>query len=275
MSLDLLKEIDNLEEYSIENINTYIHKEHRFALPILNYCQTNEILPKPCNVILFDAHHDSAPLINRDEFLRNATEEYSDEEFIILCKEHLCKNDDDWVTAGFELGIIGDIIIFGVNQNFDAHPDNLYVDANGVNHKIFLLPSFPIDELHSRGWLCDIAKISENKEFMDIIDWGNVEGVGLNFINDSKNLALIIDLDCFAIDWKDVLFPWPDELFQAKFSESIGTLEWSGQKFMEELQKKLGIITIAREPTYCGSEKYSDIILSKVCKFIFNDKLVI
>jgi hypothetical protein len=45
-------------------------KELRFVLLILNYCQIKGLLPKPCNVVLFDAHHGSAPLRNMEEILK-------------------------------------------------------------------------------------------------------------------------------------------------------------------------------------------------------------
>ena len=275
MSLDLLKKIDELEECSVEDVITFIHKEHRFVLAILNYCQNNKILPKPCNVILFDAHHDFTPLANKNDVLQSIKKEYSDEEMINICNDYLNKLDDDWVTGGFELGIIGDILIFGVEKDIDGDFNNCYMDNNGGNHKIYIFSCLPIDELHSRGVFIDIPKMDANKDVMDIIEWGLVKGNGFKFTNYSKKLALIIDLDCFIINYKDETFPWPDELFEKKFLELKGNLSWSGQKFMEELHKKLGVITIAKEPSYCGDERNVDVVLNKISKYIFNGKLVI
>lgn len=111
-----------------------------------------------------------------------------------------------------------------------------------------------------------------NKDIFSIIDWGLVKE---EFTNNNRNLALIIDLDCFIINYKDETFPWPDELFEKKFLEHKGNLNWSGQKFMQELHKKLGVITIAKEPDYCGDTRNVNLVLNKVSKFIFNNGLLI
>ncbi|NHZ86421.1 MAG: hypothetical protein GWP19_11160 [Planctomycetia bacterium] len=273
MSLDKLVPIDNLEEARLNNTKVYIHNEHRFVLPILRECQLNGDLPMPCNLILLDAHPDSSPFNNENGI--NATDNsLSQSEFIDICDQSLAKDDGNWVIAGFETGLIKDILIFGVNRDYQSFNDDLYRDRLGGVHKIFIFQGFPVDELHSRGWLIDIPKMGENQSKMDIIEWGLQKGTGFNFLNQNKNLALVIDLDCFTIDWKDELISWPNEFFEAKFIKEKGSLSWSGSKFIKALLPKLGTITIAKEPDYCGDMETSNKILNQVNKYVFKDKLL-
>ena len=274
MSLDKLVTIDNLHETQLNNTKVFIHDEHRFVLPIIRERQLKGDLPIPCNIILFDAHPDSSPFSNDDGI--NATDKnLSQDQFIDICNNSLAKDDGNWVIAGFEFGLIKDILIFGVNRDTNPFPDDLYRDGQGREHKIFIFSNYPVDELHSRGWLIDIPKMEENQSKMDIIEWGLQKGKGFNFLNENKNLALVIDLDCFTIDWKDELIIWPDECFETKFLREKGALNWTGLKFINSLLPKLGTITIAREPDYCGSIESSNILLKQANKYLFESKLKI
>lgn len=274
MSLNKLVTIDNLQETQLNDTKVYIHDEHRFVLPILRECQLKGELPMPCNLILFDAHTDCSPFDNESRI--NATDKsLTQSEFVDICNNRLAKDDGNWVKAGFEFGLIKDILIFGVNRDSNPFPDDLYRDGQGQEHKIFIFSSFPVDELHSTGWLINIPKMEENKPMMDIIEWGFQEGRGFNFLNENKNLALVIDLDCFTIDWKDELILWPDECFEAKFSKPKGYHKWSGYKFINSLLPKLGTITIAKEPDYCGDMASANKLLNQVNKYLFEDKLKI
>ncbi|HZK11173.1 MAG TPA: hypothetical protein VFD10_02290, partial [Atribacterota bacterium] len=59
MNLSVLEEIDELRQVSFDERECFLHKEHRWILPIIFYNQQKKILPHPCTLVTFDAHHDT------------------------------------------------------------------------------------------------------------------------------------------------------------------------------------------------------------------------
>lgn len=275
--LELLYRIDELKTGTINNRPLYYHKEHRFALPLIYYAQLTKKLPKPCNLILFDQHHDMAPV---DEIYNCRPEIGVNEEitsFIDYCQNVLSKLDDNWITAGFEIGIIKDVIAFGVRINNDAYSDHTYKDKNEGEHKVYINSTFPSHELYNRGILGDIAKMEQYQEIHNILDWGIVKGEGFRFLDNRNDLIVSIDLDCFAIEFDEAItFPWHNKIFHNKFTETFPNSHTpikSGREFNQKLMEKCNLVTIAREPEYCGGESDADEIFTKMNKYMFDNKI--
>jgi len=279
MNLSILEEIDELRQLSFGERECFLHKEHRWVLPIIFYNQKRKILPHPCTLVTFDAHHDTlAPTrsCNKD-ILRIIREGITFDKIVSLCQKKLRKSNDDWIKAGMELGLIGDAVIFwaGEEQN-SKNLENFkeFKDQQKNIHKIKLL-GLPREELDNQGDLSDIIRLEDLSEFWKILDWQFNHH--FSFAQDGKKILLDLDLDCFVVSWRRCYrFPWPDEVFKKEFlvqSKYQPTLGWTGKDFLNGLISKATLVTIAKEPDFCDGEKKASEILGKVNHFLFDDKL--
>lgn len=278
MELQSLQELDGLTEITFRKCKCYIHKEHRFTLPIVRFAQDKGYLPKPCTLILFDAHHDALEPRNMEEIAHIRANGVGLDEFIEFCGQKLSHKDDDWVKAGVELGMFDDVVIFGADLN--SHPrylreGNNVQDHTGKTHRIEIRSKFLGDSLAYQGDLSDRARQEELADLWDILGWQLVPQQGFGFKENERQILLDIDLDYFVIQWSDFLFPWPDEVFEKKFCEPSdywSTQGWTGKMFFDGLVNKAGLITIAQEPNACGGDEKVDEIFSKVNRYFFDNQ---
>jgi hypothetical protein len=83
-------------------------------------------------------------------------------------------------------------------------------------------------------------------------------------------------LDAFAVNWKDFVFPWPDEVFDRRFlreADYDATRGWSGKKWLDHFLDGCGLLTIAREPGCCDGEEKTEEIFKRVNRHIFDNGL--
>ena len=275
--LDCLREVDNLKEIPFPKCKCFLHNEHRWTLPLIHYAQEEKRLPRPCTLIMFDGHHDARePTSIIDEICKIRELGVSFERLIYLCREKLSPNDDDWVRAGMELGLIGDAVIFGVRDTSDRLQLMTIKDCQEKMHRIELT-GFPSGELGFQGNLSDLARRKELTPLWEILEWRyDPETKGFGFTKDSKRILLDFDLDCFVINWEEFAVPWLDEVFEKRFftfSDYFTTYGWTGKRFLDDLVNRADLITIAREPNYCGGEEKADVILLKMNHYLFDDNL--
>jgi len=273
MNLSDLKEIDELRQVSLGEHKCFLHKEHRWVLPIIFYNQQKKILSHPCTLVMFDAHHDTLSPNCKEDILRIKEAKLTFDELVTLCQERLSDRDDDWVKAGMELGLIDDAVIFGVENGVISGNIEKYEDQQGNAHKIKLL-DLPHEELDDRGDLSDIIRSEALSEFWKILGWQYNHQ--FSFVKDRKKILLDFDLDCFMVHWRGYKFPWPDEIFEKEFLAPLNhrpTSGWTGKGFLNGLMNKAALVTIAREPNFCDGEKKANEILGKVNHFLFDDKL--
>jgi len=268
---DQLRELDGLEKPA------FIHNDHRWVLPILAWAQATRILPRPCLLVTFDHHTDFAkPLLAESEEGRKLAQQYNASPgvstAIRVCTDHLDKLDGDWIAGGMELGIIGDAVVLGaeIGHRCDERQGAAYMDMQGRRHSFWPLP-LPLDALSHQAALADHYHKPEG--LWEALDWKPSTG----FIQSKKRLALDFDLDAFAFDTPlGPCFPWPEKIFAHQFE--TGSLAHSlkgmtGREFVGELVRQSSIITIAREPAYCGGEADCDEIFHLVNRYVFNDAM--
>jgi hypothetical protein len=275
MNLSALEKIDELRQVPFGERECFLHKEHRWVLPIIFYNQQKKILPHPCTLVTFDAHHDTMdPTCSCNEDIRRVKKAgITFEELVNLCKESLRDRDDDWIKAGMELSLIDDVVIFGVENGVSSGKLEKYEDQQGNIHKIKLL-GLPREELDDRGDLSDIARSETLSEFWEILGWQCTHQ--FSFVQSKRKILLDFDLDCFIVHWRGYRFPWPNEVFEKEFRSSSkyqGGSLWTGKDFLNGLMDKAALITIAKEPDFCDGEKKATEILGKVNHFLFDDKL--
>jgi len=277
MNLSDLKVIDDLRQVPFEKCECFLHKEHRWVLPIIFYKQQKNILPHPCTLVMFDAHHDAKDPFCKDDILQIMKAGITFKGLIELCLQKLSKLNDDWIKTGMELGLIDHAVIFGVESGKDtANFKPIYKDQQGNIHKIKLL-ELPGAELECQSDLSDTARWESLSELWKILGWQY--DPQFSFTQDERKILLDFDLDCFVVRWKGCYrFPWPDEVFKKEFllqSKYQTTLGWTGKDFLNGLLNKAALLTIAKEPKFCGGDTNANQVLSKVNHFLFDDKLSI
>ena len=277
MNLSALEKIDELRQVPFGERECFLHKEHRWVLPIIFYNQQKKILPHPCTLVMFDAHHDAKDPLCMGDILQIKKAGITFEGLINLCQEKLSKLNDDWVKTGMELGLIDDAVIFGVESREDGvNFKPFFKDQQGIIHKIKLL-GLPGTELECQGDLSDTARWESLSELWKILGWQY--NSQFSFTEDERKILLDLDLDCFIVRWKGCYrFPWPDEVFKKEFlvqSKYQTTLGWTGKDFVDGLVKRAALLTIAREPYCCGDDTKANQVLGKVNHFLFDDELLI
>jgi hypothetical protein len=264
-----LPDVDALREERVGDCDVIIHNDHRFALIPAFLAQQRSLLPRPATLISFDRHHDALELRRgRDPLTTFQLEQTTTAEIVDLCRDHLSSLDDDWIKAGMELGIISDAAVFGVQD--DSHADNLleYVDSRGTLHRTFIL-GLPGNALAFQGYLSDFARREELAELWRVLNWDPRNG---GFTENAQGWWLSIDLDLFVVTWETYTLPWPDEIYEGEFSlePGYGAVDHlNGCRLFHEFVRRAGLITVAREPTYCGGESKCDRIWSDVKRILF------
>jgi len=275
--LETLVANDSLGLVTGVDVPGFIHRDHRWVLPLIAWAQAKGHISRPSTLVMFDRHHDAAPTIARNsaegtQLLRRCRNESNLADFISLCADHLTKNDGDWVKAGMDSGVIGDAVVFGVSDHFGM--DRFYVDIDGQRHALWLL-SHVGDELAYQGKLTDRAYTDHYKELWNILAWDPG-----TFRTPKQRWILDFDLDYFAVDAGDlgVVFPWPEKAYRSQFFQPCNARYvegWTARMFLDEIFARCGLLTIAREPDYCGGESDCDQIFRDMNRFLFDGNLVI
>ncbi len=253
-----LKKIDGLREVQLHGTKCLIHRDHRWTLVILHWAQALGLAPSPCNLVMFDAHHDSCEPGCAERLDQARRTGLTAEELFDICSgrqhpddsERLSSLDDDWVQAGMRLGLVGNAVIFGARDSGMNFPLKVE-DAVGEDHWIDLLPR-PNSALGYQGALGDSIRV--NPRAWEILGWEQ-QGETRWFGDASPPVLFDIDLDYFAIPWSDYLFPWPDEVFEGEFltpSHQYTTQGKTTRDFFLGLLRRAALLTVSTEPRHCG-----------------------
>jgi len=266
----LLPKTENPKQTFVDGVPYILHEDHRWCLPIVLVAQQGGLLPKPCTVAMFDWHHDALnPLQSASDELKRLRIKPTIKGVTSLCAKYVKKNDDDWLKAGMELGFFGDAVIFGVDDTSEREKFRSYRDHLGSTHKIEMC-TLPKNALSYEGRLTDAIRRDKFGTMWEILGW-EVKGASARFISGLPKILLTIDLDCFAIPWRDYIIPWPDFVFESEFHVRAGHCR-SGQFFFRELASKAGLVTIARETRCCGGSENAQSILQSLIHYGFEDK---
>lgn len=152
------------------------------AKPIIYDAQEREILPKPCTLVMFDAHDDATRLGSACmEKIREMRDRgITLEALMQLCQDDLRRDDGDWVMAGAELGLIGDAVSFGVEDREKKDRLKRFEDHLGNTHRIELM-GLPGEAFAYKGGLIDHIRRDDFSDLWDILQWEHVRGRGFRF----------------------------------------------------------------------------------------------
>jgi len=276
-SLEALAKRDSLKNVSFDNHPCYLHEDHRWVLPLIFEAQSLNLIPRPVTMVGFDWHRDGGDV--RPSFRKKLApkSKISFEDVVELCEEDLAKDDGDWIKAGMELGLIGDVVVFGVD---DTHIGDFqeYFDVHGKTHQFHTLSRLS-EEFAHQGSLVDHLKQPRSSRLWEILDWRvNPSSGHFVFGKSEEKILLDIDLDAFNICWNVYNFPWPSEVWEKEFQSYFvekSVLGYNARTFFDELLERSGLVTIARESECTDGSAKANLILRKLNKYAFDGRLAL
>lgn len=273
-----MKEIEHIDQLSWHgNINTYnynskhiiLYDDHRWLLNVIyEATKLNLFNGKLPNIIYFD-HHDDAchTAVRLNNYHVDNILELKKRDFWPIIEFDLSPLDDDWVTAGMELGLINDVVCIGneENHNIDNWDNNTYRTATNIEHKGYCINHLKW-EIGDRGALGDSMTEyhPEYNHIRKIFGYNNE-----HFSPSYHPFILDFDLDCFTTECKETTYAWPERIFWEEYS--AGSPKCSS--FMQQLITRASIITICREPECCGGIGESNKILGYLDRYLFDGNL--
>lgn len=259
----------NVMHRSFKNEPIIIYDDHRWLLNVLFkiYKDGKEYTP---DLIFFDHHEDYAESKSKSALLsligvadlKDATEK----QFGAFVDYDLRTDDSDWLKTALELNLIKDVALFGGKCGDDLnYGKNTHKSEDGVLHNIFKLSDGLEYEIGSRGQLGDRAKSEEFSDVRMFFQSGKDSYVGLS----KMGYILDIDLDFFAIYSNECQsLAWPNKVFNDKIG--VGS---KANQFLCQLIDNADVITICREPDYCGGIGESNSILEQLDSRFFEGSL--
>lgn len=262
----------NINHYNTTDGEVVIYEDHRTIINVLFHLHNERTLSEPVDLIMFDNHDDfcnvnEAVLEKVDGFLKSP----SKEELNQIVEFDLNPLDDDWVTFGMELGLIGNVFLFNsdeCNVNFRKE----YKTRNFGNRYLYNLRNV-WSALGHRGYLGDKIK-SEYQPLWD--DFGWVVEDGKFHHRPKRKFIFDIDLDCFSTRILDKTIAIPQEILiplLCEFRNPAYHYYNTSQQFIKDLIKRSEITTICYENGCCGGIREAHKIFNLVDELFFEYEL--
>ncbi len=241
-----------ITRYPFENRKlVIIYDDHRWLLNVLFKIQKDGLLPGPPKLVFFDSHDDTGHSKKRTELLSligvenlfDATEKA----FSAFVDYDINCDDGNWLSVACELNLVSDAVVIGdkYSHNFEAL-SGVYTSEDGIEHHLYNLSNNLGFELGCRGSLGDHAR---EGDFSDIRAFFNSRyGYNHARIGEMSPFVLDFDLDFFTLNTNEGIMVWPQQIWEKHFNGLK-----PGAEMMRDLIQKAMVITICREPDYCGS----------------------
>lgn len=252
--------------------NIILYDDHRTILNILYYAKHFGLFGQDVpTIVSFDRHDDACEVNNILEKIMRTKEECfpeMNEQYMWQFTEFgLSGNDDNWVRAGMELGLIKHYIGLGhVGSDATNIKDGFekYLSFDNETHHLY--SNGHLSEILSDGSSLSQQGISSSKgsNMQNDLHFhnGHFDDIGI------KSLVLDIDLDCFTIDFADNNYACPVYIFEEHYVKNLKV-----KFFMDQLIKKTSLITICREQGSCGGLGESTEILKYIDYYWLNNSL--
>ena len=248
-----------------------IYDDHRWLLNILFKIQKDELLPGPPKLVFFDSHDDAGQTQKKSELLaymgvKNVLDA-TERAFSSFVDYDIRADDGNWLSVACELNLVSDAVVIGDKYSHNIEEMNgVYTSEDGIKHKLYNLSENLDYELGNRGSLGDPAR---EDEFRDIRAFFNSRyGYNHALIGDMTPFVLDFDLDFFTLNTNEGVLAWPQQIWEKHF-DSLS----SGTRMMRDLINKAMVITICREPDYCGSIAGSHYSLQNLDNYFFEGQL--
>lgn len=247
-----------------------IYDDHRWLLNVLFAASKHIEHP---NLITFDAHDDAAQCAKKTvllkqigvEDLKNATAK----QFGAFVDYDQREDDGGWLTTAMELNLIDSVVNIGNKHGHNFEDMNgIYESEDDVEHKVFELSQNLDYELGPRGKLGDTCREEECRELRDFFGIEHFY-IGVHYMAIKEPYILDFDLDFFTMSSDDQpTHGWTERVFNRRFP-----MNSEQDLFLRKLIRNAHIITICREPDYCGSLGDSNRILSLLDRYYFEGQL--
>ncbi|MBS1559342.1 MAG: hypothetical protein JST69_11525 [Bacteroidetes bacterium] len=221
-----------------------IYEDHRYLLNALFFARQKfgDFPLEGLSLICFDRHSDgnNIELSRSIRSMRNRIlhgQEITQKKSWEFVEFSLSPNDDDWLKAGMELGLINHVVCIGNTEDviFDR-PEDVYIDHLDVHHKIYSFDDFSV--------------LLDNNAQQNIRE-----------LCSSSKVILDFDLDCFVYA-EDNHRPFKEE----DFSNQL-------RRFIRDVIDEAEFVSIARESEYCGGFSKSNEILELLDRLFFEGRL--
>lgn len=230
------------------------------------------MLPGPPKLVFFDSHDDAGQCQKKTKLLSHIGVENlletTEKAFSAFVDYDIGTDDGNWLTVACELNLVSDAVIIGDKYSHNIEEMNgLYTSEDGVEHHLYNLSNDLEFELGVRGSLGDHAR---EEEYHDIRTFFNSHYDHVR-IGDMSPFVLDFDLDFFTLDTNEGTIVWPQMIWEKHFAGLK-----SGAGFIHDLIKKAMVITICREPDYCGGMggiAGSNYNLQNLDNYFFNGQL--
>lgn len=247
----LVQRVNVMTRYPFDNRKlVIIYDDHRWLLNVLFKIQKDRLLEGPPKLVFFDSHDDAGHTQRKSELLSHIGVESlfdaSEKAFSGFVDYDTRTDDGNWLSVACELNLVSDVVVIGdkYSHNFEDM-DGLYVSEDGIEHHLYNLSDDLEFELGCRGSLGDHAR---EEEFQELREFFNTSyGYEHARVGEMTPFVLDFDLDFFTLDTNEGTLPWPIRIWEKHFN-GIST----GAQFMRDLIKQAMVITICREPDFCG-----------------------
>jgi hypothetical protein len=248
-----------------------IYDDHRWLLNVLYKIQKDSLLPGPPKLVFFDSHDDAGQNPKKSELLAHiGVENLSDateKAFSSFVDYDIRTDDGNWLSVACELNLVSDVVVIG-NKYSDniERMNNIYISEDGITHKLLEMSTDLEAELGCRGSLGDRAR---DVEFREIRSFFNSQyGHRYARVGEMTPFVLDFDLDYFTLDTNEGTMAWTQRIWKNHFD-----LGKPGATFIHDLIGKAMVITVCREPDYCGGIAGSNYNLQNLDNYFFDGQL--
>lgn len=248
----LTQRVNVMTRYPFDNHKlVIIYDDHRWLLNVLFKIQKDKLLLGPPKLVFFDSHDDAGNTQKRNELLAHIGVDNlldaTEKAFSAFVDYDIKTDDGNWLSVACELNLVSDAVVIGDKYSHNIEDMNgLYTSEDGIEHHLFNLSNDLNYELGCRGSLGDHAredKFHEIRKFFDSKYGNNYARIG-----EMSPFVLDFDLDFFTLETNEGTIAWPQVIWEKHFNVSN-----PGAEMIRDLIQKSMVITICREPDYCGS----------------------
>ena len=245
-----------------------VYDDHRWLLNVLYAMQKYEY--ERLNLIYFDAHDDyCTPELRASELLKSMNvkkwEDVDDRIFHDFVEYEANVEDGNWLRIACELNMVNDVVLIGGQESSTIYRDTtIHISEDKQEHKIETL-TLDLNGLFEHGGKFDSATNMTNKSLHNFFAVDR----GLPHIEQMSPYLVDFDLDCFSVRMcENYRIPWNQNTFEYMYPHLS-----KGRDFLLDLLANAQLITICREPDWCGGIGNSNLILSLLDCYLFDGVL--
>ena len=263
----------NINHKNTSENEVVIYEDHRTILNVLYHLKTKRNIEEPFDLVMFDNHDDFCEVKpSTKKRITNFLKKPSVEKLYQIVEFDLSTMDDDWVKAGMELGLIGNVFLFNSEKCSIRHEAAYVTKKFGTKYLYNVGDVWSALGYHSI--LNDPIK-TEYTQFWTDFGWELQEGY-FRFSNNKRKFIFDIDLDCFSTQILDKTIAIPEDVLIPKlmdFSRPQYHYYHNSKDFMKDLIKDSELVTICFENGCCGGIRQAHKIFNIVDYVLFDNEL--